>query len=150
MPNIAVLLKTEIARVARKAARAETQALKAASTAHRAEIAALKRRVKELEKALRQAAHAGDARAPRATDRTAAPGAAAQRFSAKGLASHRRRLGLSAADLGRLLGTSGQTVYLWENGKARPRASHLAGIAAVRAMGKREAAARLAELAARA
>lgn len=146
MPNLAALLKTEIARVARKAVRAETLALKKAAAAHRAEIAALKRRVKALEQSLRQAMRAGGARASREVAPDMAQASMARRFSAKGFASHRRRLGLSAADVGRLLGTSGQTIYLWESGKARPRAGHLAGIAALRAMGKREAAARLAEL----
>jgi len=44
--------------------------------------------------------------------------------------------------------TSGQSVYKWEDGKARPRAKHLLAIAALRTMGKREAAARLEQLAA--
>ena len=146
MPNLAALLKTEIARVARKAVRVETLALKKAAATHRAEIAALKRRVKALEQALRQATRAGGTRAPRDAEPDIAQASEVRRFSAKGFASHRRRLGLSAADVGRLLGTSGQTIYLWESGKARPRASHLAGIAALRTMGKREATARLAEL----
>jgi DNA-binding transcriptional regulator YiaG len=68
------------------------------------------------------------------------------RFSAKGLASHRKRLGLSAHDCGLLLGASGQSVYKWEEGEVRPRAKHMPAIAALRAMGKKEAAARLAQL----
>lgn len=149
MPNLAAALKSEIARMARKAVRAETQTLKKAATTHRAEIAALKRRIKALEQALRQATRGGRARDARAAEPDAAPPSTALRFSAKGFASHRRRLGLSAADVGRLLGTSGQSIYLWESGKARPRAGHLAGIAALRAMGKREAVARLGALAGR-
>jgi hypothetical protein len=35
-------------------------------------------------------------------------------------------------------------VYHWETGKSRPRAAQLAAIAAVRKLGKREVAARLA------
>ena len=146
MPNLAAALKSEIARMARRVVRAETQALRQAATTHRSEIAALKRRVKALEQALRQATRGG-ARAARAVEPEAAAPATALRFSAKGFASHRRRLGLSAADMGRLLGTSGQTIYLWESGKSRPRAGHLAGIAALRAMGKREAVTRLETLA---
>ena len=49
----------------------------------------------------------------------------------------------SAADFATLLGVSGQSVYKWEHGEARPRARQLEAIAALRGIGKREAAARL-------
>ena len=49
MPNIATILKDEIARVARREVRAETQKLKKASTQHRTVIAALKRQLAALE-----------------------------------------------------------------------------------------------------
>jgi DNA-binding XRE family transcriptional regulator len=68
------------------------------------------------------------------------------RFTAKGLASQRSRLGLSAHECGLLVGASGQSIYNWEDGKARPRAKHLQALAALRGMGKKEAAARLSEL----
>jgi DNA-binding XRE family transcriptional regulator len=61
-----------------------------------------------------------------------------------GLASHRKRLDLSAENLGKLLGVSGQTIYHWEAGKARPRASQMPAIAALRKLGKRTALAVLA------
>ncbi|HWH82588.1 MAG TPA: hypothetical protein VNU71_10155 [Burkholderiaceae bacterium] len=141
MPNIASILKAEISRVARKEVRGETTGLKKSSTTHRSEIAALKRRLQTLEQELRRL---GKARAK------AAPADAAEdaperalRFSAKGLASQRKRLGLSAADCGLLVGASSQSIYNWEEGKARPRVKHLASISALRGMGKKEAAARL-------
>lgn len=43
------------------------------------------------------------------------------RFSAARLAAHRTKLGLSAAGYGRLVGMSGATIYLWEQGERRPR-----------------------------
>ena len=55
----------------------------------------------------------------------------------------RQRLGLSAREMALLLGVSQISVYNWEQGKARPRAAQLAAIAAVRKLGKREAAERL-------
>jgi transcriptional regulator with XRE-family HTH domain len=58
----------------------------------------------------------------------------------------RKRLGLSAADLGLLLGVSALSVYKWEQGKARPRAKYLEAIADLRGIGKREAAVRLESL----
>lgn len=143
MPNIATVLKDEIARVARKAVRSEIAGLRKATAAHRAEIAALKRRLQAVERELRRVAKAHAKGAP-ADDARTPPGAL--RFSPKSLASQRRRLGLSATDCALLLGTSGQSVYNWEGGKARPRAAQLAAIAALRNIGKKEAAARLAAL----
>ena len=58
-----------------------------------------------------------------------------------------QQLGLSAADYGRLVGVSALTIYNWESGKSRPRRAQFAAIVAVRGIGKREAADRLASLA---
>lgn len=147
MPNIASVLKAEIARVARKEIRGETQALKKAVSAYRSDIAALKRRAQALEQQLRRLSKRG-AKGAGAEPADAQGDGADQpfRFSAKGLASHRKRLGLSAHDCGLLLGASGQSVYKWEEGGVRPRAKHLPAIAALRSLGKKEAAARLAAL----
>lgn len=133
------MLKSEIARVARREVRAELQALKKANAGYRSEIAGLKRRASALEQQVKRLASG--------THATAVPGREDEgqrlRFSAKGLASQRKRLGLSAEAFGALIGASGQSVYKWESGKIRPRASHLPQIAALRTMGKREATARL-------
>jgi len=145
MPNIASILKDEIARVARKTVRSEIAGLKKAAVTHRAEIAALKRRAQALEQELRRAAKASAKAAPAsaADDDGSAP---PPRFSAKGLGSQRKRLALSAADCGLLIGASGQSVYNWESGKARPQAKHLAALAMLKTLGKKEVAARLAAL----
>ena len=68
------------------------------------------------------------------------------RFTAKGLRSQRKRLGLSAANYGKLIGVTGQTIYSWEGETSRPRKQQFAPIAALRHIGKREALARLAQL----
>lgn len=143
MANIASLLKTEISRVARKQARGETQGLKKALSSCRSEIVMLKRRTQALEADLRRLLRASARSAPA---QASEPAARAVRFSAKGLVSQRKRLGLSAQDCGLLVGASGQSVYNWEDGKARPRAKHLHSLAALRGMGKKEAASRLAAL----
>jgi DNA-binding transcriptional regulator YiaG len=143
MPNIASILKSEIARVARKEVRAETLSLKKAAGVYRSEIAALKRRTQALEQKLRRLSKTSAKVAPVVPKEESEQ---KLRFSAKGLASQRQRLGLSAEDCGRLLGASGQSIYNWEQGKARPQAKHLPAIAALRTMGKREATARLASL----
>ena len=143
MPNIASVLKSEISRVARKEVRAETQGLKKSVVAYRTEIAALKRRTQALEQEIRRLSRFSAKAAAVVVDE--APSETV-RFSPKSLASQRRRLGLSAQNCGLLVGASGQSIYNWEAGKARPRASHLPAIAALRTLAKKEAAARLATL----
>ena len=59
---------------------------------------------------------------------------------------HRERLGLSADNYGKLLGASGLSIYNWEQGKTRPRKSSVDAWTAIRRIGKREAAKRLASL----
>ncbi|QTN22219.1 hypothetical protein HZ992_18950 [Rhizobacter sp. AJA081-3] len=148
MPNIASVLKSEIARLARKELRTATDGLKKTLAAHRTELVALKRQVRDLEKLLKTVSRG---RTPSAKAKTAEKGNAEEsggrvRFSAKGLATNRRRLGLSAADFGLLVGASGQSIYHWEAGKAQPRTTSLSAIVELRGIGKKEAAARLAEL----
>jgi DNA-binding transcriptional regulator YiaG len=137
MANVASVLREEISRIARKEIRRETGLLKKSAAAHRAEIAALKRRVVELERQLRRSGKsAAGAVAASTGQETIAQGT---RFSAKSMASQRRRLGLSAAECGLLVGASAQSVYNWEEGKARPRARHLPAIFALRTLGRRQA-----------
>jgi DNA-binding transcriptional regulator YiaG len=147
MPNIANVLKAEIIRLARKEVRDECSSLKKTVATQRTENAALKRRVQALEAVVKRLSRSQDAvrsKAPTEVNGQAseAPGAGT-RFSAKGLAANRQRLELSAADFGRLLGVSGQSIYAWEAGKARPRAEAVTAIAALRSLGKREAASKL-------
>ena len=148
MPNIASVLKAEIVRLARKELRSEVDSIRKALAAARAEGAALKRRVSELERSLRQPARVAHARPPSPSPSPVeeADGADKFRFRASGMASNRKRLGLSAADFGLLVGASGQSVYAWEQGKARPRGKNLAAIAALRGVGKREVVERLGAL----
>lgn len=144
MPNIAAVLKDEIARIARKEARAQTAEFKKASAQYRAHIAALRRRIEELERQLKRASKAAVAKGSEPDDDD--DQSVSRRFSATRLAAQRRKLGLSAADFAALIGVSGQSVYKWEHGEARPRARQLEAIAALRGIGKREAATRLAQL----
>jgi DNA-binding transcriptional regulator YiaG len=145
MPNIAVMLKGEIARIARKEVRAETQEFRKASSQYRAHIAALRRRIDELERQLKRVNKAAG-RGTAAADHEEEEGSTRRRFSPARLAAQRKKLDLSAADFAALIGVSGQSVYKWEHGEARPRARQLEAIAALRGIGKREAAARLAKL----
>ncbi|MGZ5180351.1 MAG: helix-turn-helix domain-containing protein [Ramlibacter sp.] len=144
MPNIGSVLKSEIQRVARKELRAETQQLKKTVAQYRGQIAELKRRLQALEQQVRRQARGSGRAAATVSDEGADDDSPALRFSAKGLAAQRKRLGLSAAAVAKLLGVSALSVYKWESGKTRPRARQLEAIASLRKLGKREAMARLA------
>jgi DNA-binding transcriptional regulator YiaG len=87
----------------------------------------------------------GKATAKAAPVQTEDEGGSNLRFSAKGLAAQRRRLGLSAASVAKLLGVSTLSVYKWEGGKTRPRPKQIEAIATLRGMGKRDVAQRLQE-----
>jgi len=142
MPNLSVVLKQEIARIARKEQRAEVAALQKASAAHRRALAALRRQVAALERQLRLQARGAGRRAPAPVTEEDDSGPSL-RFSAKGLGAQRKRLGLSASAVAKILGVSALSVYKWESGKTRPRARQLEAIAGLRKMGKREAQAKL-------
>lgn len=141
MSNMAAAFRQEITRLARREIRGQLVGLRRASTRFRKDIARLKRDAADLMAQigrLRRFAHSAPAAAR-------APDQAKIRFTAKGVLAHRRRLKLSAADYGRLVGVTGHTIYAWEHGSSRPRRSQLAALAALRSIGRREALARLGE-----
>jgi len=142
MPNIGSMLKSEISRLARREIRQEVQPIRKASAGYRREIAALKRKIASLERQAKRLS-----KAPALSQ--AAPSESSEtptRFVAKGLRSLRERLGLSAANLARLLGVSMQSVYNWERKKTVPRRSQVASIVALRSISKNEARARLEQM----
>lgn len=140
MPNIAVALREEIIRLARKELRTETAGLKKAVGRYRSEIAVLKKRLSAVEQQLSRR-RKEDAQPIGATD--VEPNASKIRFTAKGFRSMRERLGLSGSEVAELLKVSVQTIYNWEAGTSRPREPQLSAIGVLRKTGKRELAARL-------
>ncbi len=138
MANIASVLKDEIVRLARKEIRAEITGLKKASAQYRSEIAALKRRVVTLEQ---QLSRLGKTTTKSDEVKAGSNAETKVRFVAKGFKTLRQRLGLSAGEMGKLLGVSAQSIYSWEAGNTSPRKQQLAKIAMLRGMGKREVSA---------
>lgn len=138
MSTFANQLKSEIARIAKKENKAENAALKKASAQYRSDIAALKRRIASMEAVVaklgKQAAKTGAEVVASEDDEKSL------RFRVAGFASLRKKLGVTANEMGVLLGVSGQSVYKWEQGKAKPRASQMQAIAAVRKLGKKQVA----------
>jgi DNA-binding transcriptional regulator YiaG len=139
--NLAGMLKDTMRRLAKREIKAETGKTRQAVAKYRRDIARLKRDIQAHQKEI--AALQG-----REQKRLGQPPAAGEsvekvRFSARSVAAQRKRLKLSAADYGKLLGVSGLTVYSWERGSRRPRKAQLVSLAAARKIGKREARARL-------
>jgi len=142
MANITVVLREEISRLARKEIKNQTEALKKASVEYRKKIAEMRRQISELERKVKFLEKQG----PKIIQpKEGEDDNGNFRFSARGLRSNRKRLGLSASDYGKLIGVTGQTVYKWEQEAARPRKQQVAALAGLRRMGKKEALARLDE-----
>jgi len=155
VPNLAQALKEEIARLARKEVRKEVNPARKQLAQQRSDIAALKRENNELrrqvaflEKQEKKRIEQGPmvmpvpaSEAPAAANNS--DGRTGPRFQARGLRSHREKLGLSAADYGKLVGVTGQTIYAWEQEKSKPRKAQVAKLAEVRNLGKREALRRI-------
>lgn len=143
MPNIAVMLRQEIIRLARREIRSQTQGLRKASTQARKDVAELKRKNAKLKSEV--------ARLERRVGKDVVSeivevGSAKVRFAAKSVISHRRSLRISAADYGKLIGVTAHTIYKWEHGTSRPRKAQLATFAAIRRLGKTEAISHLEQM----
>jgi DNA-binding transcriptional regulator YiaG len=146
MTTLAIALKDEIRRLARKEIRAQTGRTARAVAQYRREIARLKRQQRAHEKKL-----AFLESQTHKTMRTPAPSAdlnGDSRFSARSVKAQRRRTGLAAADYAKLVGVSPLTIYNWEHNKSRPRREQFSALVGLRGLGKREAQAKLAVLAA--
>lgn len=159
MPNLANVIKVEIARISRKEARSETTPLQLAVTKSKRDIALLKRQVEALhkqlhqtQKALAKIASSSTALKPttKGVNTASEPETTGKspkvRFSAERLKAHREKLSLSAQEYGQLVGASGQSIYKWETERAFPRARQLAGIAEVFKLSKAQARKKLDEL----
>lgn len=143
MAQIGAVLKAEISRVARKEVKTALRPLQQASSRYRSEIAALKRDMDALRRSYGRLTKAAAKQGESAELEEEEP---RLRFRAAGFAALRTKLGLSAAEMGKLIGVTQQSIYHWESGKSRPRASQLEAISKARKLGKRGAAQVLASL----
>lgn len=137
MPDIASVLKQEITRLTRKEVAAtarqqskQIQSLKATTRNLRDQVATLEKTVSRLSREISRANSQPQIEA--APEKTV-------RISPKSIKSHRRRLGLSQAQMAKLLGVSTASVGFWETGKASPRGKNRQAIAELRQMGTRDA-----------
>ena len=113
----------------------------------RRDVAQLKREIAELKRLIRNAGRRQPSVAAARTT-SAASEVPAMRPTAKMIRGLRKKLGVTQAQFAKLAGVSALTVSKWEaaRGRIRMRGHTLSGLAAVRAMGKREAKAALSKL----
>ena len=136
MSSLAKALETEIAR----AARSEVEK----------KIAPLKLEIAALKKALR---HKGG-RVPRTVSPDAGrPGpkrgnatAASARLTPASIRNHRKRLGLSQAELALLAGVTPVAVYFWESGRTKPRGRSVEVLSEIRKLSPKQARSRADQL----
>jgi DNA-binding transcriptional regulator YiaG len=148
MSNIANVLKAEIARISKREAKSATQGIGKSTVWLRRTVADLKKRLALLEKENKRLAAAmkryqmAQPQVPDAEEGKKA------RFTSRGISAFRRKLRLSQADFGRLLGTTPGTVHLWEKkeGPLNLRDKTKTAILSIRGLGAREAKEKLAEL----
>jgi DNA-binding transcriptional regulator YiaG len=114
MLNVVKVLKAEIARISRREARSATQGIAKSNTWLRRVVADLRKRVLLLEKENRRLAATVkkyQVAQPQVPDEEEGKKA---RFTSSGIRALRKKLRLSQADFGKLLGTTPHAVYLWE------------------------------------
>lgn len=141
MANLAVAIKEEISRLARKEIKKLTGSTAQAVARYRREIAQLKRAVHSQDKEI--AFLRAQERKRIGQPEVGSDVKEGSRYSSRSVKAQRQRLDLSAADYARLVGVSQLTIYNWEQGKSRPRKEQLAALIALRGIGKREATAKL-------
>lgn len=150
MPTFADTLKAEIARIARKELKAELEALRKTNATQRSDIAALKRELKAL--------HSRVSKAEKVTSKTAAvvlpavepptrpasrsPVGSLGNFNSMAFGEFRKRLGITQAEMGKLVEASALSIWKWETGKSQPRAAALLRIQTAMKLGKRVALAK--------
>ena len=149
MSNVAKVLKAEISRISKKEAKSATQAIGKSTTWLRKTVADLKKRLLVLEKdnkRLTATMKKYQAESPQKPD--AEEGKKA-RFTSRGIRALRKKLRLSQADFGKLVGTTPGAVHLWEkkDGALSLRDKTKAAILSVRGLRAREAREKLAEIA---
>ena len=142
MPNIALVLKEEIRRVARKEIRLATDSLKKENARLRKALSEVRKQLAELEKQHKKivrTAPSGHPAPPVETENNR------NWVTAKGIRSMRKKMQITQAEFAQLLGVSAQSVTTWErkDGKLNLRNNTRTAVAQLRGTGAREARAQL-------
>jgi DNA-binding transcriptional regulator YiaG len=148
MSNVVKMLKAEIARISKREAKSATQAIGKSNTWLRKTVADFKKRLVLLEKENKRLAAAVKKFQVAQPDKTEQEEGKKARFTSRGIRAIRKKLRLSQADFGKLLGTTPGAVYLWEKkiGALNLRDKTKAAILSIRGLGAREAKEKIEEL----
>ena len=138
MPNLAVLLKDEIGRLARKEVRTSCGPLQDQLRDLKKTVRQQRDTISRLEKAIGQLKAISAKPSEKILSAPDVGDSAQIRLSSSSIKKHRKRLKLSQTELGKLLNVSTNTIVRWEAGTSKPRAAHRPGIAQLRTMGVRE------------
>jgi len=147
MSNVVKILKAEIARISKREAKSATQGIGKSNTWLRKTVADLKKRMVLLEKENKRLVAVMKKRQIESPPKADQEEGKKAQFTSRGIRALRKKLRLSQADFGKLVGTTTGAVYLWEK-KDKPlslRDKTKAAILSVRGLGAREAKEKLAE-----
>jgi DNA-binding transcriptional regulator YiaG len=148
MSNVVKILKAEISRISKREAKSATQGIGRSNTWLRKVVADLKKRVLSLEKENKRLASTMKKYQVAQPEKVEQEEGKRARFTSRGIHSLRRKLRLSQADFGKLVGTTTHAVYLWEKkeGALSLRDKTKAAILSIRGLGAREAKEKLKEI----
>lgn len=144
MSTLANTLKTEISRLARKELKQELTSMRKALAQQKSEIAALKKQLKSVHSDLQFVKKVRGSPAVPTVAAEVAIKSGRVPFGPQKLAAKRAQLGVTQAQMAKILGASTLSYFKWENARVQPRHGQLVKIAEVLQMGKREALAKLA------
>jgi DNA-binding transcriptional regulator YiaG len=148
MSNVVEVLKAEIARISKKEAKSATQGIGKSNVWLRKTVADLRKRVVLLEKENKHLATAVKKYQMAQPEKVDMEEGKKARFSSRGVRALRKKLRLSQADFGKLLGTTPGAVFLWEKkgGSLSLRDKTKTAILSIRGLGAREAEEKLKEI----
>jgi DNA-binding transcriptional regulator YiaG len=148
MSSVVNVLKAEIARISKREARSATQGIGKSNVWLRKTVADLRKRVLLLEKENKRLAAAIKKYQVVHPEKVDTEFAKKARFTSRGIRSLRRKLRLSQADFGKLLGTTPGSVHLWEKkeGTLSLRDKTTAAILSIRKLTAKDAKQKLSEL----
>lgn len=147
MSNVVKILKAEIARISKREAKSATQAIGKSNTWLRKTVADLKKKLVLLEKENKRLGAAMKKFQAEQPQKPIQEEGKKARFTSRGIQSLRKKLRLSQADFGKLLGTTPHAVYLWEKktGALNLRDKTKAALLSIRGLSAREAKEKLTE-----
>ena len=148
MSNVVKILKAVIARISKKEAKSATQAVGKSNTWLRKTVADLKKRLALIEKENRRLVATVKKYQVTQSQKPDQEEGRKARFTSRGIRALRKKLRLSQADFGKLLGATPHAVYLWEKkiGALNLRDKTKAAILSIRGLGAREAKEKLKEI----